>query len=63
VAERRFVLVKGEHRYVFRVEAGREEELLTSLLGLAANDRLNFDWQDVAFFCHLIGKSVPTASN
>ena len=63
VSTRHLVLVKGAHQYVFRVEAGREEEFLAALVRLAEDDRLNFDWQDVAFFRRLIGKDVPAAAN
>jgi len=54
VAERCLVLLKGEHQYVFRVAVGREDRFLEALRLLAANDRLNFDWEDVAFFDRLV---------
>lgn len=61
--ERRLVLIKGEHQYVFHVGAGQEEQFLAAVARMADDERLNFDWQDVAFFCGLIGKDVPTAAN
>jgi len=54
VAERCLVLFKGEHRYIFRVQVGQEERFLASLADLAADERFNFDWQDVAFFRRLV---------
>jgi len=54
VAERCVVLLKGQHQYVFRVEAGQEARFLEALERLAENDRLNFDWEDVAFFRSLM---------
>lgn len=52
--QRCLVLVKGAHQYVFRVEAGLEERFLEALPALAENERLNFDWEDVAFFNWLV---------
>ena len=54
MTERCLVLLKGEHQYVFRVEVGREGRFLEALRHLADNDRVNFDWEDVAFFDRLV---------
>jgi hypothetical protein len=54
VAERRLVLLKGEHQYVFRVTVGQEARFLEALRQLAQNERLNFDWDDVGFFSRLV---------
>ena len=50
------VLLKGEHQYLFRVEVGLEEHLLEAVSAMAANDKLNFDWEDAAFFNRLIAE-------
>jgi len=63
MTERRVVLLKGQHQYVFRVEVGQEERFLAAVEGLAENDRLNFDWEDVAFFRRLVADmTAGTAS-
>jgi hypothetical protein len=60
--QRRLVLLKGAHQYVFRVREGLEAEFVAALVELAEDDRWDFDWQDVAFFCRLIGRDAPSAA-
>ena len=41
-------LVKGEHKYVLRYEAGSEDDMVTELMRLADDPRTNLDWLDAA---------------
>jgi len=41
-------LGKGEHRYVFRYESGREEEVIDAIIRLAEDPHTDVDWTDAA---------------
>ena len=45
---RELILNKGGERYIFRYEAGNEDELLDALIEAAKSQRTNFDWFDAA---------------
>jgi hypothetical protein len=46
--QRQLVLSKGGEKFIFRYEAGREDELLDALVEQAKDKRTNFDWFDAA---------------
>jgi hypothetical protein len=46
--QRQMVLSKGGEKFIFRYEAGREDELLDALVGQARDKRTSFDWFDAA---------------
>ena len=41
------ILVKGEQRYIFLYEVGKEEEVQNALMDCADSDDCNLDWPDV----------------
>lgn len=49
-------LVKGEHRYVFQYGAGREAEVLASIVELADDPASGLDWFDAAVLSYQMGK-------
>ena len=53
------ILVKGEHRYIFLYELGREEEVQNKLMDCAESDECNLEWADV--LCVI--KEMQTAGN
>ncbi|OHB65105.1 MAG: hypothetical protein A2Y77_00465 [Planctomycetes bacterium RBG_13_62_9] len=46
--KRQLVLNKGAEKFIFRYEAGREDELLDALVEQAKDPRTDFDWFDAA---------------
>ena len=46
--KRQLVLNKGEEKFIFRYENGREDELLDILIEQAKDKRTDFDWFDAA---------------
>lgn len=46
--KRQLVLNKGTERFIFRYEAGHEDELLDALVAQAKDNRTDFDWFDAA---------------
>jgi len=57
-SSRQLVLVKGEHRFVFRYEQGAEAEVLTQMLELARDPDSEFDNFDAAVLSHQIGQQM-----
>lgn len=55
---RQLVLVKGEHRFVFRYEQGAEAEALTQMLELARDPDSDFDNFDAAVLSHQMGQQM-----
>lgn len=55
---RQLVLNKGAERYIFRYDAGREDELLDSLIDAAKDPRTNFDWFDAAVLSFKLTQSL-----
>jgi len=41
------ILVKGEHRYIFLFEIGREEHVQSTLMDCAESEDCNLEWSDV----------------
>jgi hypothetical protein len=41
------ILVKGEHRYIFLFELGREEQVQSTLMDCAESNDCNLEWPDV----------------
>lgn len=56
VLDRRVVLVKDKHRYVFRYQQGSELEALDAFVSLAGNAQSDFDWFDAAVLSYQISK-------
>lgn len=55
---RQLSLVKGQHRFVFRYQAGDEAEVINSVAMLAADPNSGFDWFDAAVLSYQMGRRV-----
>ena len=55
---RQLSLVKGSHRYVFRYEAGKEAEIITSFASMASDPNSDFDWFDAAVLSYQMGRRL-----
>jgi len=53
---RRIELRRGEHRYLFGWERGREVELIPVLVQLAEDPELDFDWEDASTVAYAVGR-------
>ena len=55
---RQLSLVKGEHRYVFRYQSGREAEIIGVFAEMAADSQREFDWFDAAVLSYQMGRRL-----
>lgn len=55
---RELVLVKHGHRYLFRCEPGRENELLDRLVEMVQDPQCELDWFDAAVLSHQLGQRM-----
>lgn len=55
---RQLSLVKGQHKYVFRYQAGREADIIASFADLAADEQHDFDWFDAAVLSYQMGRRL-----
>ena len=55
---RQLSLVKGEHRYVFRYQAGREADIIGVFAEMAADSQRDFDWFDAAVLSFKLTQSL-----
>jgi hypothetical protein len=55
---RQLSLVKGNHRYVFRYQAGREVDIIDSFASMAADADQEFDWFDAAVMSYQMGRRL-----
>ena len=55
---RQLSLVKGNHRYVFRYQAGREEDIIASFASMASDADSEFDWFDAAVLSYQMGRRL-----
>ena len=51
-------LLKGEERFIFRYESGREEEVLDAFVDLANERSSAFDWFDAAVLSFQLSKNL-----
>ena len=56
--KRQLVLSKGEEKFIFRYENGREDELLDVLIDQAKDKRTDFDWFDAAVLSFKLTQSL-----
>lgn len=56
--KRQLVLNKGKEKFIFRYEAGCEDQLLDSLIDQAKNSRTDFDWFDAAVLSFKLTQSL-----
>ena len=57
-AKRQLVLNKGAEKFIFRYEAGHEDDLLAALIDQAKNKRTAFDWFDAAVLSFKLTQSL-----
>jgi hypothetical protein len=57
-AKRQLVLNKGAEKFIFRYEAGHEDDLLDALIDQAKNKRTAFDWFDAAVLSFKLTQSL-----
>ena len=55
---RQLSLVKGDHRYVFRYQAGREADIIATFASMASDPGKDFDWFDAAVLSYQIGRGL-----
>jgi hypothetical protein len=55
---RQLVLNKGRQKFIFRYQAGRENELLDALIEQAGDKRTDFDWFDAAVLSFKLAQSL-----
>ncbi|MDH7598076.1 MAG: hypothetical protein QHH07_00375 [Sedimentisphaerales bacterium] len=56
--QRQLILNKGQERFVFRYEQGKEDQLLDALVELAQSRRTSFDWFDAAVLSFKMTQSL-----
>ena len=57
-AKRQLVLNKGTEKFIFRYEAGHEDDLLDALIDQAKDQRTDFDWFDAAVLSFKLTQSL-----
>jgi hypothetical protein len=62
-AMRQLVLNKGSEKYVFRYQAGAEDQLLDALIAQARDERTAFDWFDAAVLSFKLTQSLMTEAD
>jgi hypothetical protein len=55
---RQLSLVKGKHRYMFRYQAGREEDIIAAFAAMAEDTESDFDWFDAAVLSYQMGRRL-----
>lgn len=55
---RQLSLVKGNHRYVFRYQTGREADIIAAFAAMAADTKTDFDWFDAAVLSYQMGRRL-----
>ncbi len=51
-------LVKGQERFIFRYEPGREENVLDAFVDMANEPNSSFDWFDAAVLSFQLSKNL-----
>ena len=57
---RQLSLVKGEERFVFRYQAGKEAEVIDTFASMASDQKSVFDWFDAAVLSYQMGRRLET---
>src|SRR4051812_49773664 len=58
----RLSLIKGEHKWIFRWEAGAQAQIIERVAELARDPNIPFDWFDAAAICKHIAKPPGAAA-
>jgi hypothetical protein len=56
--KRQLILNKGKEKFIFRYDAGCEDELLDALIEQAKDSRTEFDWFDAAVLSFKLTQSL-----
>jgi len=56
--KQQLVLNKGKEKYIFRYDAGKEDELLDAFIDQAKDKRTDFDWFDAAVLSFKLTQSL-----
>ena len=51
-------LMKGQHHFCFRYEAGQESKVLDALIEMVNKREHSFDWFDAAVLSHQLGQHL-----
>ena len=51
-------LVKGQHHFCFRYQAGEEAKVLDAMIEMVNRRDLSFDWFDAAVLSHQLGQHL-----
>ncbi|MBI1336883.1 MAG: hypothetical protein GC164_07965 [Phycisphaera sp.] len=57
-ATRQVVIVKRDHRYIFRYTPGQEQTLIDDFTRLVEDPDNDLDWFDAAMLSHQVGQSM-----
>lgn len=57
---RQLSLVKGEERFVFRYQPGREADVIDAFASMASSQENQFDWFDAAVLSYQMGRRLET---
>ena len=56
--QRQLVLNKGQEKFIYRYDDGKEDELLDALIDQARDKRIDFDWFDAAVLSFKLTQSL-----
>ena len=61
--QRQLMLNKGTEKFIFRYDAGQEDELIDAMIDQARDTRTEFDWFDAAVLSFKLTQSLICQAN
>jgi hypothetical protein len=61
--QRQLTLNKGTEKFIFRYDAGQEDELIDAMIDQAGDARTEFDWFDAAVLSFKLTQSLICQAN
>ncbi len=61
--QRQLMLNKGTEKFIFRYDAGQEDELIDAMIDQARDARTEFDWFDAAVLSFKLTQSLICQAN
>jgi hypothetical protein len=61
--QRQLTLNKGTEKFIFRYDAGQEDELIDAMIDQARDARTEFDWFDAAVLSFKLTQSLICQAN
>ncbi len=61
--QRQLMLNKGAEKFIFRYDAGQEDELIDAMIDQARDARTEFDWFDAAVLSFKLTQSLICQAN